>query len=97
MLKTINLAKADSIRTLTKNIAQTNLRLSTIKTEMAKLEKERNERTIVNNHNVIELSYLNWIMKLQTSHKSGSTNPIFYDYEYDYEVQKYSSDPHSNC
>ena len=91
MNKAIN---GNSIRQLTKHIAQTNLRLSTIRTEMNKLEKEMKEKTVVNSHNMIELSYLQYRMKQQ--------KPIFYDYEYPSEMQKYSegyvvNEPHNNC
>ena len=85
-----------TIRGLTKHIAQNNLRLSTIKLDISKLEKERNERTVVNNHNIIELSYLNYRMK--------QNKPIFYDYEYPNEIpqtERYSegyvvNEPHNN-
>ncbi len=87
-------------RQLIKVIAQTNMKIKSLQTDISKQQKEMLTLIISRNHNEIELDHIN--------HRLHRENNTFYDYELptkpekppgyyqDHDYQVYHEPPHSN-
>ena len=88
MIKTI---LGQSQRQLVKVIAQTNLRITTLQSQVVELQKEINTLVVSREHNKNELEVLNFRIRKQNTSDYGNYHYNNFDYERPNEVP-----PHSN-
>lgn len=90
MIKTL---QGQTQRQLVKVIAQTNLRITNLQTQVVDLQKQINTLVVSREHNKTELDVLNFrIRKQNTSDYGNYHSHTWVDYERPNEIP-----PHSNC